>query len=161
MKEQIESWNIPELRAKFANIKNYDDFFSVFRELAPYSSEALAEALFEISINQTGNVADAMAGCLLIAIEPSMNYSCNELLIKISQSRWNVSNREVPFYLVSQFGKIHLNSVLIEMLSDSSFSESERIYIDSVLYWVSSPAAKLVEPLHYFEWQEVIERENT
>jgi hypothetical protein len=161
MEQQIKPWSASSLHAKCAAIKNYDDFFAVFRELSPFYSEELGKDLFELSITQTGDGADSMAGCLLIAIEPSMSYSCDELLRKISKSNWNVSNREVPFYLVSQFGKINLNKNLIEVLADSSLSDEERKYVDSVAYWTSSPAAYLAEPLHYFEWQEVIERENT
>jgi hypothetical protein len=147
-------------RDKLAKIKTYDDFFEVRQAVASLSSTELFNSLFPVSIENLGDGADSYAGLLLIELDPKHELTLEDMLLKIAKSKWNVSNREIPFYLVSQFGKWNVLNKVKELLKDGSFNEEEKKYLETVNYWASGPASGLSEPLHYFEWQEVIEREN-
>jgi len=147
-------------RDKLAKIKTYDDFFEVRQAVASLSSTELFNSLFPISIENIGDSADSFAGLLLIELDPKHELTLENMLLKIAKSKWNVSNREIPFYLVSQFGKWNVLNKVNELLKDVSFNEEEKNYLETVNYWASGPPSGLSEPLHYFEWQEVIERKN-
>jgi hypothetical protein len=140
-------------------IESYDDFFSLSKKLSTLNEEDLFNFLFPISISKREGNTSGTAGMLLIDLEPKHTRSCAELIDEIANSDWFVSFKEVPFYLVSQFGKWNLASEIKEYLKKSGLTESQRRRVESVWYWASSPSAKLSYDLHYFEWQEVIESE--
>ena len=147
-------------RDQLAKIKNYDDFFKVRQAVANLSGTELFNSLFPLSIENLGDGADSFAGLLLIELDPKHELTLADMLLKIAKSKWNVSNREIPFYLVSQFGKWNVLNKVNELLKSGSFNAEEKNYLETVNYWASGSASSLSEPLHYFEWQEVIEREN-
>ena len=63
----------------------------------------------------------------------------------------------MPFYLVTQFGKSNvLNAV--EVLCGQLPEGKQRTRLEGIAYWARMPAASLIDALHYFEWEETIER---
>lgn len=147
--------NVEDLKG----IENYDEFFALSRKLSSSNDEELFNFLFPIAISKRESNASGTAGMLLIDLEPKHTRSCAELINEIANSDWFVSFKEVPFYLVSQFGKWNLASEIKEFLGRSGLTEEQRRRAESIWYWASSPSAKLSYDLHYFEWQEVIESE--
>jgi hypothetical protein len=144
-----------------ANIDKYDDFFALSRKLSQVEDSELFDFLFPLAISQrtTENI-NGIAGLLLVDLEPKHTRSCQELLDEMAHSKWFVSNKEVPFYLVSQFGKWNLFNEYKTYVSSAELSEQQQRRIETIIYWASSPTAKLAYDLHYWEWQEVIEAED-
>lgn len=149
---------MPLSRQDFANIIKYEDFFELRQRVAKERPEGLAELLLTTAITNLGDKADGVAGRLLIELEPKCPLSCEQVLERVYESSWNVSCKEVPFYLVSQFGKWYvLNAV--ESLVSSLPSGEQRRRVEGISYWARMPTSELAKPLHYWEWQEVIEGE--
>ena len=140
-------------------IKDYDAFFDLSQKLSNYPKAELFDFLFPIAISCRSSCINGIAGYLLIDLEPKHTRSCSALLNEIAKSKWDVSNKEVPFYLVSQFGKWNLDKEIKDYIVGNKSIESELRAIESIWYWASSPTASLSEDLHYFEWQVAIEGE--
>jgi hypothetical protein len=142
------------------NIENYDLYSVLSRKLSGYSDTEVFNFLFPISIDKREHNS-GVAGKLLIDLEPKHTRSCAELIDEIANSNWFVSFHEVPFYLVTQFGKWNLKKEIDQYISNPSTTKDQRKMVKSVWYWASMPTSGLSEDLHYFEWQEVIEGENS
>lgn len=141
------------------NVQSYDDFFALSLKLSSSNEDDLFNFLFPIAISDRESKAPSIAGMLLIDLEPKHTRHCSELINEVANSNWFVSFKEVPFYLVSQFGKWNLESEIKAFLLQSGLTENQRKRAESIWHWASSPSAKLSYDLHYFEWQEVIENE--
>ena len=147
-------------REVLAKIRCYDDFSDYCRSVSRTEESALFEFLFPISISETGDGANVMAAYALMELEPKCQLSCVEAIEAISNSRWDVSTKGIPFYLVSQFGKWKLAEEINSFLQRSDVQPEKKRYVESIWYWASGPSAKLAEDLTYWEWQEAIERPN-
>jgi hypothetical protein len=148
------------LQDQLASIHAYDDFINICKSLAVQDKRTIFDSLFAIAIQNIGDRSDQIAGYALIELEPKCPFTCSQAIETIANSRWDISNREIPFYLVSQFGKWHLEKEIATFLSSPNISEQQRILVDSIWYWAKIPSAKLADRLHYWEWEEVIEKNN-
>ena len=146
-------------RENLNDIENYDSFSALSRKLSGYPESEVFDFLFPISIDKRENNS-GIAGKLLIDLEPKHRRSCVELVDEIAKSIWFVSFQEVPFYLVSQFGKWNLANEIEQYLNNTSLTKNQRQQVESIWYWASQPSSSLSEDLHYFEWQEAIEHKN-
>jgi hypothetical protein len=142
------------------NIENYDSFSVLSRKLSAYPESELFDFLFPISIDKRENNS-GVAGKLLIDLDPKHTRSCAKLIDEVANSNWFVSFQEVPFYLVTQFGKWNLKKEIDQYISNPSTTKDQRQMVKSVWYWASMPTSGLCEYLHYFEWQVAIERDNS
>ena len=143
---------------RLANITNYDDFFALSREFSKVEESVLFDFLFPLALEQrTSENTNGIAGLLLIEIDPKPTKILNEIMKEIALSKWFVSNREIPFYLASNFGKWNVIKAYNEYIESNDLTEDQLNRFQTIVYWVSSPAAKLCYDLHYWEWQEVIE----
>jgi hypothetical protein len=97
-----------------------------------------------------------MASFLLASIDPPPARGCKELLLELAGASWDLSNKVLPFYLVTQFGKAQLLDT-IEQLVRGATDSALKIKLEGVAYWAKMPTADLAEPLHYFVWEEAIE----
>jgi hypothetical protein len=73
--------------------------------------------------------------------------SCDEALGMVAGSHWDVSDWRVPFYLVTQFGKPHLQSAVARMAD--TFAGDARITVRAIGYqvwWPSVQTAQSVAP---------------
>ena len=104
--------------------------------------------------------AIAVAAMLLVEFDPKAMKSCEELLLDIANSKWYFSDKLVPFYLVTQFGKYSLLNKIEEVLASRNISSEQRTLLEGVKYWAVMPAASLSAQFTYFEWQEAIEGKN-
>jgi hypothetical protein len=147
-------------REMLSSIRSYDQFLALCQELRKVEGKILFEILFPIAISERSDGANAIAGLALVALEPKCPISCKEAIELISNSRWDISNQEVPFYLVSQFGKWTLADAIRAFLKKSDITDKHKVNVDSIWYWASGPSVELVEKLFYWEWQESIERPN-
>ncbi|HEY9826780.1 MAG TPA: hypothetical protein V6D19_15165 [Stenomitos sp.] len=147
-------------REALAKIRCYDDFCNYCRSICKTEESVLFAFLFPIAISERGDGANVMAGFALMELEPRCPLSCSEAIEAISNSRWDVSTKGVPFYLISQFGKWQLADEISAYLDRSDVAPPQKKYLQSIWYWASGPSAKLAGDLTYWEWQEVIERPN-
>jgi hypothetical protein len=143
------------------NINDYDAFSELSEKLSSYPKDELFNFLFPIAISCRGSYINGIAGYLLINLEPRHTRKCSELLNEIAHSKWDVSNREVPFYLITQFGKWNLEKEIKDYVASNKLTELDTRRVETIWYWASSPTVTLCEHLHYFEWQEVIEGEES
>lgn len=147
-------------RANLAAVKTYDEFFALCQGLRKTDKGALFDFLFTTALSGVAESTSAIAGFALIELEPKCPITCSEAIERISNSKWDLSNREVPFYLVSQFGKWTVQGAVNEFLRHSNRDEQQNVLVNGVWYWASGPSVKLAEKLFYWEWQEVIEDPN-
>jgi hypothetical protein len=143
-------------RQQLAQVQTYEQFLELRKVLSTFAPKDLYENLFAIAITDRCDGAACVAGRALIELDPPCPETCERVLQRIHESRWFVSFREIPFYLVTQFGKSHLLSEAKAFLSKLPQQEP-RSRVDTIVYWASMAASGLCEPHHYWQWQEVIE----
>jgi hypothetical protein len=145
-------------RDNLASVKNYEEFFVLRQALALHGGDSLYEFLLPLALTREPDGAHVIAGRALIELEPSCPQDCAAVLRTVATSNWDVSLREVPFYLVSQFGKWHVLQEVEQLTARGSLAERQRVRVEGIGYWASFPTSELAKPFHYWEWQEVIER---
>lgn len=145
-------------RHNLASVRNYEEFIALRQSLALLGGDSLFEFLLPHALASEPDGAQVVAGRALIELEPRCPQDCAAVLRAMATSNWDVSLREVPFYLVSQFGKWHVLQNVEQLTTRGSLPEQQRVRVEGVGYWVSFPTSELAKPFHYWEWQEVIER---
>lgn len=148
---------MPLTRQELAHITKYEDFLALRQCVAREHAEGLAEFLLNTAIANLGDKADGVAGRLLIELEPKCPISCEQVLERLSKSNWNVSFKELPFYLISQFGKWNVLRAVESVANSASLTGEQRARVEGISYWARMSTSELAKPLHYWEWQEVIE----
>lgn len=151
----------PLTREMLLSIRSYEEFFSFCQSLRKTDAHTVFEFLFSIAISARGDGANSRAGLALIELDPRCPVSCAEVIETIAASSWDVSNREIPFYLISQFGKWPLAAAIQEFCERPDVSEQQRKCVESIWYWAGSPSARLTVNLFYWEWQKTIEGTDT
>jgi hypothetical protein len=150
--------NMRITRQQLAQVQTYEQFLELRRALVVCLPGDLYENLFSIAISDRSDGAAQIAGRALIDLEPPCPETCDRVLERIHRSCWFVSFREIPFYLVTQFGKQHLLSEAKAFIS--SLPEGEpRSRIEAIVYWASMATSALCEPYHYWQWKKDIEDE--
>ena len=147
-------------RERLALIKNHSQFLKLRQMLFPLGPEKLFELLLPISLQYELDGASSVAAMLLIEYDPKALCSCNELLLQVANSNWYLSDKFVPFYLVTQFGKYNVLTEIEKVLSSNSLAADQRARVEGIKYWAEMPAASLSADYAYFEWQEAIEGNN-
>jgi hypothetical protein len=150
---------MPLSRQDLAHVTKYEEFFELRQRIAREHPEGLAEFLLNTAMANLGDKADGVAGRLLIELEPRCPVSCEQVLDQVSKSNWNVSFKELPFYLISQFGKWNVLRAVESVAGAASLTGEQRVRVEGIAYWARMPTSELAKPLHYWEWQEVIEDE--
>lgn len=148
------------LQAKLSLVKTYDDFFALCQVLRKEDERNLFASLFPIALSGAPDGVASMAALALIELEPKCLISCDEAIEKIANSKWDLSSREIPFYLVSQFGKWTVREAVLAFSARPGVDEQSKVLVDGVWYWACGPSVKLTENLFYWEWQEAIEGPN-
>ncbi len=150
--------SMPVTRQQLAQIQTYEQFLELRRALVTCAPGDLYESLFSIAISDPSDGAANLAGLALIDLEPPCPETCRRVLERIHGSQWDVSFKEVPFYLVTQFGKPHLRSEAKAFISALPDGEP-RSRVEAVAYWASGATSALCEPYLRWKWQEEIEDE--
>ena len=60
---------------------------------------------------------------------------------------------------MTKFGKQNVLACVERMANELSDGE-QKVKVEGVAYWAKGSPESLIEPMHYFEWQEAIEGEN-
>jgi hypothetical protein len=82
-----------------------DRFRDLCRQLRERDRESVFHDLFDLALTTTESNRDAWASSILVELEPPCPLPCDEAIRSIARSEMNLSNRLIPFYLSSQFGK--------------------------------------------------------
>jgi hypothetical protein len=147
---------VQSLEERIRSVATYDDYLALFRSLAELDHSLLFRSLWHLAIRERWDGRRAIASFLLANIDPPPARGCEELVLELASASWDLSNKVLPFYLVTQFGKTQLLST-IEQLVGRSTDSTQKVKLEGVAYWAKMPAANLAEPLHYFSWEEAIE----
>lgn len=147
-------------RDNLSKIKNHDQFFELRQAVFRLGSARLFELLFPIALQYELDGASSIAAMLLIDFDPKAIRSSEELLLEVADSKWDLSDKLIPFYLVAQFGKYNVISEIDKLLSSRAFNYDQRTRVEGIKYWAEMPAASLSADYTYFEWQEAIEGKN-
>ncbi|MDO8065120.1 MULTISPECIES: hypothetical protein [unclassified Janthinobacterium] len=142
---------------RFERVVNYDDFVALALELSTSPQQELFNFLFTQSIS-SGRGA-SVAACLLVEIDPTPTRSCEELLAEIAKSKWNVSTKEVPFFLISWFCKHFLNDAYRSFMQEASLTHEQKQRVGTIIYWTLSPTANLIRSFHDWPWHETNDSE--
>jgi hypothetical protein len=92
------------------------------------------------------------AGKLLVDLDPLCPVSCEEALRMVAGGDWDLSLKEVPFYLISQFGKLQLGGVVRKLLSEVS-GEPEKLALETVAYWLAPATVDLLSTSRSY-WEQ-------
>ncbi|MEO1034296.1 MAG: hypothetical protein AAFX44_01935 [Pseudomonadota bacterium] len=134
-------------------------FTKLYLELQHHDRAELFEAIWPLAISEPVDGTPTTANYLLVKLDLPTDRTCEELLADIRDRYWNLSNKIIPFYLVTKFGKQNVIDCVKKMAGELSDGEQKR-KVEGVGYWANHPPENLIEPMHYFEWEEVIEGEN-
>ncbi len=134
-------------------------FTELYLELQHHDRAQLFDAIWPLAVSERVGVAPTTANYLLVKLDLPTDRSCEELLADIRDRYWNLSNTIIPFYLVARFGRQSVVECASRMASALPDGE-QKVKLEGVVYWAEHPPESLIEPMHYFEWQEAIEGEN-
>ena len=158
--DTMSLFDLDNLRPRLALVNTWEEFRNLRYALVPLEPAKVFHALFTIAVVDQIDGADTIAGRLLVDLDPLCPLSCRDAILDLARGNWNPSRREVPFYLVTQFGKQQVLQVAEEVLANGGLEGWPRQAVETVKYWARFPAADLVEPLHYWQWKDVIEAHN-
>jgi hypothetical protein len=108
------------------------------QQLGHLPPDSVFRALFPIAIDFQGDGASQVAAQMLVDLEPQCPVSCEDALRMVGEGRWNVSDKLVPFYLISQFGKFRLAEA-IETVVGEGLGEEARVMVTGIGYWANIP----------------------
>jgi len=146
--------NIQQLTEEIRAIGTYDDFLRVRRLLTQYGHTEVFGFLWPLSIQRPTAGFDVSAGYMLAELQPSSMRSIESLLADIHESSLDASNRIVPFYLVSEFGKHKVLEACARFIGLLPTSSS-RSRVDAVQYWASMSASELCKQFHDWEARDM------
>ena len=139
-------------RQRIESIANYDAFVDLALELGTIPEPQLFDFLFAHSL--LGGGVGGIAARLLVETDPAPTRSCEELLAEIATSNWNVSTKELPFFLISWFGKQFLNDAYRAFIQTAILTSDQKQRVGTIIYWTASPAANLIRSYHDWPWRE-------
>lgn len=137
------------------HVKTYDEF----SDLALLLSQADQGALFDFLFIQAISGPSGVAGALLVEIDPAPTRTCEQLLDDVAKSNWNVSAKEIPFYLISQFGKLSVKSSYQSYVKTANLTDLQKRRVGTIIYWMTAPTASLVRAHHDWPWTELEDHE--
>jgi hypothetical protein len=140
-----------ELRQRLAGGLRPGQFAPLRWEFAAREPAAAFHALFSIAVEYTGDGADQVASRLLVDLEPACPVTCRDALLTLALGDWQLSNRLLPFYLISQFGKTEPHRVATELVAEVGLSGSQVTAVTGVAYWAGFPAVELLDP--FVSWE--------
>ncbi|KPF68899.1 hypothetical protein IP84_06675 [beta proteobacterium AAP99] len=139
------------LESALSSIKTDEQFLVLHKRLSEVDVETVFVGLWQTALAGRGNSASVQASRMLVALQPDAPRSLEELIRDIHASKLDASNRLVPFYLVTQFGKHAVTVEALRFLDELPIG-SDRSRVECVNYWASAPAELLCQPLH--DWRD-------
>jgi hypothetical protein len=149
--------NAQSLKEQLAGITTYDEFQQLRQSLSNHKQDDLYRFLFKLAINGREDLAPKMAGYMLIELQPNCSDTLYDVLTQIHLSSYFLSFREVPFYLVTQFGKHTLLDEAKQFVKKLPKDKSENSRVDTIIYWASMPASELCKGFHDWESEAFLE----
>jgi len=140
-----------ELRQRLEGGLRPGRFAPLRSDFAAREPAAVFHVLFPIAVEFTGDGADQVAARLLVDLEPACPVSCRDALISLAFADWWVSDKLVPYYLVTQFGKRKLLRVADELVAEAGLTGSQITAITGVVYWARLPTVRLLAP--FLPWE--------
>lgn len=140
------------IRRRIESVSNYDAFVDLMLGLSTSNQPELFDFLFTHSIS--GSKGSGVAAYLLIEFDPPPTRSCAQLLEEIAKSKWNVSTKEVPFFLISWFGKNSVKDAYASFIAEADLTPEQKQRVGTIIYWTSAPAATLIRSYHDWPWRE-------
>lgn len=134
------------------SVANYDTFVDLALELGTHPAPQRFDFLFAHSIS--GGRVGGVAARLLIETDPEPARSCEELLAEIATSKWDVGTKEVPFFLISWFGKRFLEDAYRSFIQTAELTPEQKQRVGTIIYWTAPPAASLIRSYHDWPWLE-------
>jgi len=134
---------IEELTEKLKTASTWSDRRRIEHEFARLDQDVAFHLLYAIATTFGGETPHEAAASILLELQPPCPLSCEDALRMLARTDWNVSDRLVPFYLVTQFGQrslVHAVNVVKTELDGEG-----RTRVIGVSYWAEKPAAILIE----------------
>jgi hypothetical protein len=134
-----------ELKKTLANKLTQQKFRELRFKLRQWEPDEVFHSLFWLALKTDLYPADFSASYLLVELDPPCPISCKEALLAIAGSKLNLSNRLVPFYLATQFGKRKIMDTYRELVMND-FPSSVPGALSTVKYWLlAAPSVDLVD----------------
>ena len=133
-------------------VRTYDEFIDLALALGKSDRTGLFEFLFAQAIS--GGPGSGVAAGLLVEIEPKTTQTCKELLEEVAKSNWNVSEKKVPFYFISQFGKRGLIGAYEDYVKEATLTDAQKQRVGTIIYWTAGSTANLIRAYHDWPWRE-------
>jgi hypothetical protein len=147
--------NCHDIRQRLKEATTVAQVDELGRQLARCEGAELFEALFPVAVdNRLARAAGQFgaepwehlsfrAGKLLVDLDPPCPVSCAEALRMVTDGDWDLSLKEVPFYLISQFGKLQLGQTVRKLLEGASDAQ-EKLALETIAYWLAPATIDLL-----------------
>jgi hypothetical protein len=120
--------------------ERFPDFINSLRAV---DGVALFRGLFPLAVAAQRDGLAYPAACLLLVLEPPCDLPCEEALRWVVPD-WDISIKEVPLYLVTQFGKQELRRAVEALVKDDAIGDVERRRLETVVYWIDFPVSETI-----------------
>jgi hypothetical protein len=120
----------------------HDRFRQLAAALGSHPADEVFGLLWPLALDTDLAPADAWASCLLVELEPWCPLAVEDALRAVGRSRLNLSNRLVPLYLASQFGKRKVGQAY-RALVPAEFPGEVPHELSGIMYWLRAPAVDL------------------
>ena len=132
-----------------------EDALRIQRSVEALPSGIAFELLFTLATKDVG-IPNVLAAALLVDVEPPCPVGCEAALRILAAGQWQVSDHNVPFYLITQFGKSRLIEAATTLANE--LEGEARQSVATVAYHAHWPAASM---RHWPLWKIVagIERD--
>jgi hypothetical protein len=148
-----EGISLKELKKILANGITQQELRELRFILRQRKPDDIFHALFWLTLRTDLHPTDYWASCLLVDLDPPCPISCKEALIAVAGSNLNLSNRLVPFYLVTQFGKGKVIKTYNELIANE-FPNGAPETLKTIQYWLSTSSVDLVD--NFITWRRKV-----
>ena len=131
---------LEELTLELDNCATVSDALRIRSVVDALPSAVAFHLLFTLATRDVGK-PNLFAAALLIELEPPCPVDCEVALRTLGSGCWQVSDHKVPFYLITQFGKLRLIEAVA--IVSNEFDGERRHQVNTVAYHAQWPAAEM------------------
>jgi hypothetical protein len=137
---------IEEVRTRLLAASDQAGWSRLLMQWRENRTEDLFHALFELALSDCVAPEARRAADMLVEVEPPCPISLDVALRAIARSDLNLSERAIPFYLLTQFGPDTIRAA-VRRLATGEFAPDPPPVLTGIAYWLSIPKIELVRQI--------------
>ena len=140
---KLSNVTIEELTRRLKAASTWLERRELEHELARLDPAVVFDLLYSIATTYGVETPHDAAASILVELQPPCPLSCEDALRFLARTDWNLSDRLIPFYLVTQFGQQRVVQAVDVVKME--FDGENRTLVAGVGYWAEKPAVVLIE----------------